>query len=63
MTAPTVTRHEQRCDRCHHILTPEPADLGFGYCRTPDTDLPDTTPVPDGIELIALTGRAPRGTR
>ena len=62
MTAPTLTRPAQLCDRCRHALTAEPDDLGFGYSREPDTDLPDT-PVPDGVELIALTGRTRRGTR
>lgn len=38
------------------------ADLGFGYSR--DLDQGTTAvPVPDGVELIFLTGRTPRGAR
>jgi hypothetical protein len=63
MTAPTVTRPAQLCDRCHHELHADPnADLGFGYSRDSDTPVAPT-PVPDGVVLIALTGRIPRGTR
>ena len=54
MTAPTLARPTQLCDRCRHDLTAAPADLGFGYSREPDTD---ATPVPDGVEGISLTGR------
>jgi hypothetical protein len=61
MTAPTLARPAHLCDRCHHAITTEPTDLGFGYSREPDTDLtPVVTPVPDGVEGISLTGRPSR---
>ena len=62
MTAPARTGPARLCDRCRHDLTDGPdVDLGFGYSR--DTDPPEPTPVPDGVDLIALTGRTPRSTR
>ena len=65
MTAPAFSGPTRLCDRCHRQLTEPPADaaadLGFGYSR--DTDPPEPMPVPDGVDLIALTGRTPRSTR
>lgn len=34
-------------------------DRGYGYSRP--ADIPNTTPVPEGVELIPLTGRNQRG--
>ncbi|MEV6493361.1 hypothetical protein AB0M20_32785 [Actinoplanes sp. NPDC051633] len=37
------------------------ADLGFDYSREPDTTArPEPVPVPEGVELHHVTGRAPR---
>ena len=41
---------------------PAAPDLGYGYSRDTDNGTPDA-PVPDGVELIFLTGRTPRGAR
>jgi hypothetical protein len=61
MTTPTPTRPTPLCDRCRlPIAADSTDDLGFGYFRDADTE---PTPVPDGVELILLTGRTPRGTR
>ncbi len=66
MTAPALTRAARLCDRCHHEFATDPSadaagDLGFGYSR--DLEAPEATPVPDGVDLPALTGRTPRSTR
>ena len=51
----------------HHTASLTPAalaDLGFGYSRTPGDELALSSTVPDGVDLIALTGRArPEVTR
>ena len=46
------------CDHCR-TLVDQLDDLGFGYSRPAD---PNTAPaeVPDGVQLIALTGRTHR---
>jgi hypothetical protein len=64
MTAPTLHPPTHLCGRCRQDVRTERGtdDLGFGYSRDTDNGTPDP-PVPDGVELIFLTGRTPRGAR
>ncbi len=59
-TAPiTITSAAPSCAHCHQPLNRQADDTGFGYSRDLDTD-PDPAAVPDGVELVPLTGRTPR---
>ncbi|RZU49335.1 hypothetical protein EV385_1080 [Krasilnikovia cinnamomea] len=53
----TITAPARLCDRCQHDLTEHASpDQGFGYSRDPDTST-TPVPVPEGVELVFLTGR------
>jgi hypothetical protein len=58
-TVISLTSTAPACDHCRQPLSRSTDDTGFGYSREPDTDL-FSTDVPDGVELIFLTGRTPR---